>query len=208
MNHKFWCLKRAFIWLWHKKPLTTLTISENYQTIQVIVTSSQPVFFFRLRTIFYPPDVQPELKYSIFRHQQRDNGRGKNKWDLFIKNHLQIHWSSQNQHGHVLTLRAQFTKSSSLVMTYSPLLLATAAGLAAATAVLFSLTGTTLQQKDEGENLHHVLWGLPSVCCSTANSPGGGILTLSTAVQTLLLKGKHRNGSVEQKWDQREKLSK
>lgn len=84
-------------------------------------------------------------------------------------------------------------------MTYSPLLLATAAGLAAATAVLFSLTGTTLQQKDEGEDLHHVLWGLPSVCCSTANSPGGGILTLSTAVQTLLLKSNHRNGSVEQK---------
>lgn len=49
-------------------------------------------------------------------------------------------------------------------MTYSPLLLATAAGLAAATAVLFSLTGTTLQQKDKGENLHHVLWGLLSVC--------------------------------------------
>lgn len=47
-------------------------------------------------------------------------------------------------HVHALTLRAQFTKSSSLVMTYSPLLLATAAGLAAATAVLFSLTGTTL----------------------------------------------------------------
>lgn len=53
-------------------------------------------------------------------------------------------------HVHALTLRAQFTKSSSLVMTYSPLLLATAAGLAAATAVLFSLTGTTLRQKDEG----------------------------------------------------------
>lgn len=52
---------------------------------------------------------------------------------------------------HQLTLRAQLTRSSSLVMTYSPLLLATAAGLAAATAVLFSLTGTTLQQKDEEE---------------------------------------------------------
>lgn len=47
----------------------------------------------------------------------------------------------------LLTLRAQLTKSSSLVMTYSPLLLATDAGLAAATAVLFSLTGTKLQQE-------------------------------------------------------------
>lgn len=46
-----------------------------------------------------------------------------------------------------LTLRAQLIKSSSLVMTYSPLLLATAAGLAATTAVLFSLTGTTLHQE-------------------------------------------------------------
>lgn len=39
-------------------------------------------------------------------------------------------------------------------MTYSPLLLATAAGLAAATAVLLSLTGTTLQQKDGGDHYH------------------------------------------------------
>lgn len=54
------------------------------------------------------------------------------------------------RHAHALTLRAQFTKSSSLVMTYSPLLLATAAGLAAATAVLFSLMGTTLRQRDGG----------------------------------------------------------
>lgn len=46
-----------------------------------------------------------------------------------------------------LTLRAQLIKSSSLVMTYSPLLLATGAGLAATTAVLFSLTGTTLHQE-------------------------------------------------------------
>lgn len=57
--------------------------------------------------------------------------------------------------GHLLTLRAQLTKSSSLVITYSPLLLATDAGLAAATAVLFSLTGTTLKQKDGGD-LYHV----------------------------------------------------
>lgn len=47
---------------------------------------------------------------------------------------------------YLLTLRAQLTRSSSLVMTYSPLLLATEAGLAAANAVLFSLTGTKLQQ--------------------------------------------------------------
>lgn len=52
---------------------------------------------------------------------------------------------------HLLTLRAQLTKSSSLVMAYSPLLLATADGLAAATAVLFSLTGTTLRQKEAGD---------------------------------------------------------
>lgn len=59
------------------------------------------------------------------------------------------------QHGHLLTLRAQLTRSSSLVITYSPLLLATDAGLAAATAVLFSLSGTTLPQQDKGE-LYHV----------------------------------------------------
>lgn len=45
-----------------------------------------------------------------------------------------------------LTLRAQLTKSSSLVMTYSPLLLSADAGLAA-NAVLFSLTGTRLHEK-------------------------------------------------------------
>lgn len=62
---------------------------------------------------------------------------------------------SHNQHCHLLTLRAQLTKSSNLVMTYSPLLLATDAGLAAATAVLFSLTGTTLQHKKK-KDLYHV----------------------------------------------------
>lgn len=50
---------------------------------------------------------------------------------------------------HLLTLRAQLTRSSSLVITYSPLLLAADVGLAAATAVLFSLAGTTLQQQEE-----------------------------------------------------------
>lgn len=43
-------------------------------------------------------------------------------------------------------------------MTYSPLLLATDAGLAAATAVLFSLTGTKLQQEMRNAcNVHHVV---------------------------------------------------
>lgn len=46
-----------------------------------------------------------------------------------------------------LTLRAQLTRSSSFVTTYSALLLATAAGLAAATAVLLSLMGTTLKRQ-------------------------------------------------------------
>lgn len=55
---------------------------------------------------------------------------------------------------HLLTLRAQLTRSSSLAITYSPLLLATDVGLAAATAVLFSLTGTTLQQEEERAELY------------------------------------------------------
>lgn len=89
------------------------------------------------------------------------------------------------------------------MITYSPLLLATDAGLAAATAELFSLTGTTLQQKS-GEDLYHV----QGVYCMSvhnshiysgvfaANSRCGGILAFCTAVQTLLLNSKHRNGPV------------
>lgn len=96
---------------------------------------------------------------------------------------------------HRLTLRAQLTRSSSLVTTYSPLLLATDAGLAAATAVLFSLTGTTLQQK-EGKELQHVqsvyraslLHSDIYTTVFLVNPPRAGILTFSTAVQTLLLK--------------------
>lgn len=61
----------------------------------------------------------------------------------------------------ILTLRAQLIRSSSLVITYSPLLLATDAGLAAATAVLFSLFGTKLQQKGEA-----CAESLPCVCSS------------------------------------------
>lgn len=84
------------------------------------------------------------------------------------------------------------------MITYSPLLLATAAGLAAATAVLFSLTGITLQQKDGGDRDH-----VHSVCRVSvlhsdiytrvflANSRRGGILSLCTAVQALLLNRKH-----------------
>ncbi len=104
---------------------------------------------------------------------------------------------TQPTSSHLLTLRAQLTKSSSLVMTYSPLLLATAAGLAAATAVLLSLTGTTLQQKDGGD-LYRVQSGYRvSVLHSDiytrvflVNSPRGGLLAFCTAVQTLLLDSK------------------
>lgn len=101
---------------------------------------------------------------------------------------------------HLLTLRAQFTKSSSLVITYSPLLLATAAGLAAATAVLFSLTGTTLQQKDGGDLYHVQRVYRASVLHSDiytrvylVNSPRGGILAFCTVVQTPLMNSKHWN---------------
>lgn len=95
---------------------------------------------------------------------------------------------------HQLTLRAQLTRSSSLVMTYSPLLLATAAGLAAATAVLFSLTGTTLQQK--GGVVAHCVQSLYWTYFLHSDNyikvlPRGGILAFSTAVQALLLNSKN-----------------
>lgn len=63
--------------------------------------------------------------------------------------HILMSMLTQLTVSHLLTLRAQLTRSSSLVITYSPLLLAAAVGLAAATAVLFSLAGTTLQQEEE-----------------------------------------------------------
>lgn len=118
--------------------------------------------------------------------------------------------------GHLLTLRAQLTKSSSLVITYSPLLLATDAGLAAATAVLFSLTGTTLQQKDGGDLYHvqgvywvSVLYSHVYTPVFVANSRGGGgILAFCTAMQTLLLNSKHRNWPVGWRAGQREKQQK
>lgn len=99
---------------------------------------------------------------------------------------------------HLLTLRAQLTKSSSLVMTYSPLLLATDAGLAAATAVLFSLTGTTLRQTDGGDLYHvqtvyrvSVHHSLIYTRVFLVNSRRGSVLGFRTAVQTLLLNSKH-----------------
>lgn len=64
--------------------------------------------------------------------------------------HILMSMLTQLTVSHLLTLRAQLTRSSSLVITYSPLLLAADVGLAAATAVLFSLAGTTLQQQEEG----------------------------------------------------------
>lgn len=96
MNHKSWCLKGDFIWLWHKKAKSSYkkqwpfqTILENYQTIQIIVTPSQPVWLF-----FYTEDCilssrcATRVETFCFWHQQRDNGRRKNKSDLFILNHL------------------------------------------------------------------------------------------------------------------------
>lgn len=117
---------------------------------------------------------------------------------------------AQPTSSHLLTLRAQLTKSSSLVITYSPLLLATDAGLAAATAVLFSLTGTTLQQKVGGDlyHLQSVYW--VSVLHSDiytrvflVNSPRAGILAFCTAVQTLLLNNKYWNGPVGRRTGQK-----
>jgi hypothetical protein len=87
-------------------------------------------------------------------------------------------------------------------MTYSPLLLATAVGLAAASAVLFSLTATILDQNTQGKDTVSVSllrkgqrdwlewsggWGL-------ASSPVSGGLIFSAVVQTLLMmEGEIRN---------------
>lgn len=87
-------------------------------------------------------------------------------------------------------------------MTYSPLLLATDAGLAAAKAVLFSLTGTTLQRED-GEELQHVRrvsWiSILRPDIHKGASPCGGVLTFSISVQTLLLHKKNWNGPVRRR---------
>lgn len=77
-------------------------------------------------------------------------------------------------------------------MTYSPLLLATEAGWAAATAVLFSLAGTKLQQAQRDAcYVDGVLGSSVLTLVLRKNSPGDGILAFCTVMKTLLLGSKY-----------------